>query len=115
MNLNKAKLDNEPPSHSVVAYIGLPSLPKLVINVHDYFCFNKTARACSDPRSVERRLAEDVKTASGNWKQPFLLKIISERSERDTLSRSSMKNVMREKRDAYIHIYIYIYATSRHF
>ena len=64
MCLNKAKFDSEP----ALSYsIGLPSPPKFVTVVHD--SFYKTARTCSEPRSVERRLsfAIEVTTASGNW------------------------------------------------
>ena len=39
-----------------------------------------------------------------------LLLLVGERSERDTLSRSSMKNTIR----MYIYIYIYIYRYVRH-
>ena len=40
--------------------------------------FYKTARTCSEPRSVEHRLsfAVEVITASGNLKHPLPLKII---------------------------------------
>ena len=39
----------------------------------------RTARTCSESRSVERRLsfAAEVTTGSGNWKHPLPLKIIS--------------------------------------
>ena len=38
----------------------------------------RTARTCSEPSSVERRLsyALEVMTASGNWKHPLPLKIV---------------------------------------
>ena len=40
------------------------------------FYLYRTARTCSEPRSVERRLsfAVEVTTASGNWKHPLPLK-----------------------------------------
>ena len=54
---NKAKFDSEPTlSYSV----GLPSLPKLVTVVHGSFYSYKTARTCSEPRSVEHRLSFTV-------------------------------------------------------
>ena len=62
MCLNKAKFDSEP----TLGYsIGLPSLPKFVTVVHCSFYSYKTARACSEPRLVERRLffAVEVTTA----------------------------------------------------
>ena len=40
--------------------------------------------------------------------------LASERSERDTLSRSSMKNAIRIYIHIYIYIYIYIYRYVRH-
>ena len=74
MCLNKAKLDVTILSYSV----GLPSLLKFVTVVHSCFYSYKTARTCTEPRSVERRLSFDVEvtTASGNWKHPLPLKII---------------------------------------
>ena len=44
----------------------------------DTFYSYRTARTCSEPRSVERRLSfsVEVTTASGNWKHPLPLKII---------------------------------------
>ena len=40
------------------------------------FYSHRTARTCSEPRSVERSLsfAVEVTTASGNWKHPLPLK-----------------------------------------
>ena len=62
----KAKLDSESP-HSVAA-LGLPSLPKFVTVIYGSFYSYRTARACSEPCLVERRLsfAVEVTTASGN-------------------------------------------------
>ena len=61
---NKAKFDSEP----TLSYnIGLPSPPKFVTVVHG--SFYKTARTCSEPCSIERRLSftVEVTTASRNW------------------------------------------------
>ena len=62
MYLNKENLIVNPHSDS----IGLPSPQKFVTVVHG--SFYETARTCSEPRSVERRLsfAVEVATASGN-------------------------------------------------
>ena len=73
MSKQKQKLVSEP--HSITA---VPSLPKFVMVVHGSYYSYKTARSCSEPRSVERRLsfAIEVTEASGNWKHPVPLKII---------------------------------------
>ena len=63
MCLNKAKFHSEP---TLNYSIGLPSPQKFVTVVHG--SFYKTARTCSEPRSIERRLSIAVEvTASGNW------------------------------------------------
>ena len=62
--VSKTKLYSEP----TLSYnIDLPSPLKFVTAVHG--SFYKTARTCSESRSVERRLsfAVEVTTASGNW------------------------------------------------
>ena len=83
----------------------------------------RTARTCSEPRSVERRLsfAVEVMTTSGNWKHPLPLKIIFNARFQWLLC---FKNgwhltppTLRHPRTApqkcvsrtYIYIYIYIY------
>ena len=76
MCLNKAKLDSDSPLYSVTAaYVGLPSLPKSVVQ-GSFYSF-KVARASSEVYLVERRLsfAVEVTTASGNWKHPLPFKI----------------------------------------
>ena len=73
MCLNKAKFESEP-TLQLQHRLTLP--PKFVTVVHGGFY--KTARTCSEPRSVERRLsfAVEVTTVSINWKHPLPLKII---------------------------------------
>ena len=72
--LNKAKLDSELSNN-----ITLPSLQKFVTHfLLGTFYSYRTARTCSEPRTVQRRLsfAVEVTTTSGNWKHPLPLKII---------------------------------------
>ena len=69
------QFDSEP----ILSYsIGLPSLPKFVTVVHSSLYSHKTARTCSEPSLVERKLSFAVEaiTASGNWKHLLPLKII---------------------------------------
>ena len=49
------------------------------VDAHGCFHSYKSARTCSEPRSVECRLsfAVEVTTASGNWKHLLPLKIFS--------------------------------------
>ena len=62
MCLNKAKFDSEP----TLSYsIGLPSPPKFVTVVHG--SFYKTARTCSEPHSVERRLSFAVEVRNDSF------------------------------------------------
>ena len=74
---NKAKLDSEPYSVTASPYLLYRSLLQLYTHILlGTFYSYRTARTCSEPRSVEHRLsfAVEVTTVSGNWKHPLPLK-----------------------------------------
>ena len=108
--------------------ITLPSLQKFVTHfLLGTFYSYRTARICSEPRSVQRRLsfAVEVTTTSGNWKHPLPLKIIFNALFQWLLCFKNGCHVtpptLRHLRTApqkcvsrtYIYIYIYIYMYIR--